>query len=359
MKAVIIFGYYGRGNLGDETNLEQLVTFIRTVNPELPITVISANPLITSTVLGVAAVGKTDLKGIINSYREAGMLIGGGGNLFQDCTSLRSLIYYSFLVLLAKAFQLRVALYGQGIGPLHTAIGRILAGRILAKADLITVRDRYSIVTLAELNAIKPQVHFTAEPLLLNEGIPATEVTSYWEQRQTRSTLKLGLIIRPYRFIPDQYWRDLLEALGWERTVSVYLIPMEEQDYHFEQKLTALTGETVLPTSQNWREFQALVGGFDLIVSCRLHGLVAAVNQGIPCYGLAADSKIEGFCLQLGLTYNLLTTEHEPSDLARKITQYLYQPLEKRRPWIKNRIFWRTRARENQIILKDFLQQES
>ena len=29
MKRVLVFGYFGAGNLGDETNLEQLVAFIQ------------------------------------------------------------------------------------------------------------------------------------------------------------------------------------------------------------------------------------------------------------------------------------------------------------------------------------------
>ena len=128
MNGFVIFGYYGRGNLGDETNLRELVALIRSINPQSDITVISATPEQTAHHLQVRAVGKYNLIDICFAICHTDALIGGGGSLFQDRTSLRSLIYYSTLVLLAKIFRVRILMYGQGIGPLHSPIGRVITG---------------------------------------------------------------------------------------------------------------------------------------------------------------------------------------------------------------------------------------
>jgi hypothetical protein len=139
MLKVVIFGYFGCGNIGDETNLSHLITLLREMDPRIGITVVSACPEETGRALQVATVGKWDFRGINRAFQAANLLISGGGALFQDRTSFRSLLYYSALVLWAKFLKIKVFLYGQGIGPLKSRPGRWLASLALSRVDLITV----------------------------------------------------------------------------------------------------------------------------------------------------------------------------------------------------------------------------
>lgn len=355
MKNILIFGYFGCGNLGDEANLGQLIKLLREIEAENKITVISAAPDRTSATFNVAAVGKFDLFGIVKALSEADLLLGNGGSYFQDLTSKRSLLYYSALILMAKLLKVRVFLYGQGIGPLRSGIGKFIAGRVLAMADLITVRDRLSIVALAELNVRRPEIHFTAEPLLASNGVGASSVKEYWEQRKTGKRLKLGLIIRDYQFIKKSLWDQLLDCLSRDSNVETCLIPVQTaKDGELLQEFSAIYGLTILNTDEGWERLQQIVGGLDLLVSARLHGLVAGVLQGVPCYGLAADPKVEGFCLQLGIPFSLLTSETEWLGISNKITDFLVRPQECLR-YQSKLPFWKARALENQIILKQYL----
>ncbi len=357
MKNILVFGYFGFGNLGDETNLRQLIELLRGIDLRIKITVISAVPARTSQAYNVAAVGKFNLFGIIRALKEVDLLIGNGGSHFQDITSKRSLFYYSALIILAKLFRVRVFLYGQGIGPLRTRIGKSLAGRVLSLADLITVRDRLSIVALAELNVRKPEIHFTAEPLLALNRIEEHLVKSYWKQRENDKKLKLGLIIREFNFIKKEFWEQLIDGLSWALNIEIYLIPVQTGiDRKFLQEFSGNYGLTVLSTDAGWEQLQQIVGGLDLLVSARLHGLVAGVLQGVPCYGLAADPKVEGFCLQLGIPFNLLNTETEWVGIYNKITNLLAQPSAERLAYQSKLMFWKARALENQIILKQYLE---
>ncbi len=355
MKGFVIFGYYGCGNIGDETNLRELVSYIRLLNRKADITVITATPEETEKKLKVSAVGKFHFFDIILSLREADLLIGGGGSLFQDRTSLRSLFYYSTLVCLAKLLKVRIMMYGQGIGPLRSKIGKLLAGWVLSKVDLITVRDRLSIITLAELNVRKPEIFITAEPLLLLNQLSPEVVNSFWRNYQTEKRLKLGLIIQKTGFLKKKFWKQLLECLSWDQNVELYLLPMEKRDPAFLKELAVQLNLTMLPVQSRWEEFQQVIGGLDLVVSARLHGLVAAVIQKIPCYGLAMDPKIEGFCLQLGVPFLRPATKMEWLTLGNRILTYLYQPSNEKKPWEAQLSFWQTRAYENQLILKKFI----
>ena len=355
MKNILIFGYFGCGNLGDEANLGQLIKLLREIDAENEITVISAVPDHTSATFNVAAVGKFDLFGIVKALSEADLLLGNGGSYFQDLTSKRSLLYYSALILMAKLLKVRVFLYGQGVGPLRSGIGKFIAGRVLSMADLITVRDRLSIVALAELNVRNPEIHFTAEPLLASNGVEALLIKEYWEQREKGKRFKLGLIIRDYKFIKKEFWEQLLDCLSWDSNVETYLIPVQNgEDSKLLQQFSAKYGLTVLNTDQGWEELLQIAGGLDLLVSARLHGLVAGVLQGVPCYGLAADPKVEGFCLQLGIPFTLLTFETEWMSIYNRIMDFLVEASQDCSAYQSKLPFWKARALENQIILKQY-----
>jgi polysaccharide pyruvyl transferase CsaB len=355
MKKIVIFGYLGHGNLGDETNLRQLIEVLRDWDREAKITVISAEPERTSQEYRVVGVGKFNLLGIIRALFEADLLIGNGGGHFQDITSKRSLFYYSALVIIAKLLKVKIFLYGQGIGPIKTRTGKFLAGRVLSMADLITVRDRLSIVAMAELNIRKPEIHFTAEPLLASKGLGEQPVKDFWANRGNGEQRKLGLVIRDLPFIKKGFWDQLLDCLGWESNIGIYLVPVQPRDRDYLQELSANYGLTILPSDSGWEQLQQAVGGLDLLVSVRLHGLVAGVLQGTPCYGLATDPKVEGFCLQLGIPFSSLSSETEWMAICNKISNYLTDSSEETLAYRVKLPFWKARALENQIILKQFL----
>ena len=356
MIKVVVFGYFGCGNIGDETNLLHLITLLREIDAGISITVISADPATTAQQFGVAAVHKYDFKGICRALQEAGLLIGGGGSLFQDRSSLRSLCYYSALVLLAKQLKVKVFLYGQGIGPIRSRLGKSIARLALSRADLITVRDRVSIIALADLNVKRPEIHFTAEPLLVKDQVAKQLVTSYWERINYRKRFKVGLIIQETNVVKKKFWDGFINCLNWDHNVELFLLNLDKKDWEFNQKLASYHDINLLDKITSWEDLQTVIGGFDLVLSTRLHGLVAAVVQGIPCYGLAVDPKIDGFCLQWGIPFQVLADDTEELSLGNKVLGFLYQPLEKRLTWLSQMDFWRVRALENQALLKQFIQ---
>lgn len=321
MQYVVIFGYFGCGNLGDETNLGELVTFLRQINPQLRITVISAAPSLTAKNLGVASIGKYDLRGIARIFRKADLLIGGGGSLFQDRSSLRSLFYYTSLVFLAGRYRLKIFLYGQGIGPLSSRAGKLMARWALSQTEIITVRDQLSQLVLQNLKVSGPAIHLTAEPLLLKNRLAETEIKQYWLNYASASLSrndKLGLILQEDRLLDQCFWNRLMDSLTRSK-LKLYLIATAESDWRLNQRLAYAFRIPILPVQNRWEMLQQAVGGLDMVVSSRLHGLVAAVVQGIPCYGLALDPKIEGFCNPLGIEFIRLTVAVSPLWLSNAI----------------------------------------
>ena len=90
-KKVVISGYYGFDNFGDDAILSVLCDKLKSLNAG--VTVISSNPSKTANDYGVKAVKNFDIKTLVKTIKSSDILISGGGSLLQDVTSLKSLLY--------------------------------------------------------------------------------------------------------------------------------------------------------------------------------------------------------------------------------------------------------------------------
>lgn len=111
---VILSGYYGFDNAGDEAILHSIIAALRRENPALEITVLSNHPHQTEKAFQVKSVNRHRFAEINQVMRKADGLISGGGSLFQDVTSSRSLLYYAGVIQLARFHKIPVCIYAQG-----------------------------------------------------------------------------------------------------------------------------------------------------------------------------------------------------------------------------------------------------
>ena len=94
MSNIVISGYYGFGNAGDEAMLCAIIDAIRKEEADAHITVISGNPKETSKKHNINAVGTFSAFGILKAIANSDLVISGGGSLLQDATSIRNTYYY-------------------------------------------------------------------------------------------------------------------------------------------------------------------------------------------------------------------------------------------------------------------------
>jgi len=104
---VVIAGYYGYDNAGDEAIAEAVVYAFRTLAPGVHITVLSGQPARTRSRLGVDSVARFSPTAVARALARCHLFVFGGGSLLQDVTSFRSLLYYQALFALALALGFR------------------------------------------------------------------------------------------------------------------------------------------------------------------------------------------------------------------------------------------------------------
>src|ERR1035437_9920349 len=110
---ILISGYYGFDNFGDDAILHMLVSNIKANCPNSQITAISNNPDKIKQIYGINSVYRFDLKSIYLEMRKTSLFISGGGSLLQDVTSLNSLIYYLGLIFLAQISGKKTYIFAQ------------------------------------------------------------------------------------------------------------------------------------------------------------------------------------------------------------------------------------------------------
>ncbi len=312
MARVVISGYYGFNNVGDEAILIAMKEALLKQDPSLELTVLSANPKLTEGQYGIRSVGRADLVSILKALRGADLLISGGGSLLQDVTSHRSLRYYLSIMTLARMVGCPVMLYAQGIGPIHNAYNRWLTGVVLNRASLVTVRDAASADELRSLGVQRPPVHVTADPVVALP--PAAPEVGAEILRQAGVELGgggplVGVSVRAWhgreRFTTEaaEAFDRLIENDG----VRLVFIPMHfPEDLEMTNSLRRVMRHgdqtKVLCNRYHAQELLSAVGHVDLLVAVRLHALIFAAVMNIPGVAISYDPKVDRFANLVGQT---------------------------------------------------------
>ncbi|REJ35876.1 MAG: polysaccharide pyruvyl transferase CsaB, partial [Bacillota bacterium] len=114
---VVISGYYGFDNAGDEAVLAAILAGLRRECPTVHPVVLSGNPARTAARHGVEAVPRLSLAAVRRALREADLFVSGGGTLLQDLTGWGSVPYYGGLMLLAHRLGVPGLAWAPGVVP--------------------------------------------------------------------------------------------------------------------------------------------------------------------------------------------------------------------------------------------------
>lgn len=306
MSDIVISGYYGYGNAGDEAMLAAMIEVLTELASDIKITVISGNPNETRKRHGVASVYRLNYPEIARVLSSSQLLISGGGSLLQDVTSERSLYYYLSIMMLAKKLGIPVMLYAQGIGPVRGRLARSAMRYIGNMVDLITVRDEGSKAELKRLKVTKPQIHVTADPVLAMHPVDKQVGRDILRKAGLESTKPLiGISVREWKEW-GHYKRVLAQVadqLAVEFDVRIVFLPMQwPEDVAVSRKIANYTaqGAIVLTEEYTTNELLSLVGNFELLIGIRLHALIFAAVMHVPMVGISYDPKIERFLESLG-----------------------------------------------------------
>src|SRR6516225_2330901 len=153
-RAVLIAGYYGFGNTGDEAILAALVSGLAARRSNARVVVVSGDPGQTRQRHGVDAVFWLDPLSLAEAVRGSDLVVIGGGGLFQDYDGADpgtlltpkhgGITFYAGPALLAATARKPYCLHANGFGPLTSEPARRIVRAVASGASRISVRDEAS-----------------------------------------------------------------------------------------------------------------------------------------------------------------------------------------------------------------------
>lgn len=304
---IALSGYYGFDNAGDEALLSAITSSIKELAPDAEFVVFSGNPVGTGKTHRIPAVYyKSPLK-VMRSLLNSDLLISGGGSIFQDITSGRSLPYYIGVVALAKLMGRPVMFYAQGVGPINRKLSKFLMRLVGNRVDLISLRDQESARLLQEIGVTRPPVMITADPVLAlqPETSDRDEIAAICSDWGIKDKPLICVSVRHWPAL-DGYQQHL--ALVLDKLVkggyAILFVPMAwPEDISESRLIMSLMEENSLIVDRklNSKELQALIARSELLVGMRLHALIFAASQGVLFAGISYDPKVEAFIYSYGL----------------------------------------------------------
>ena len=328
---VVICGAYGRGNAGDDAILEAILQEMRSIDPDMPITVLTKDPKATRLTYRVRTAGRMDVGTWKKAMRHAGLYINGGGSLIQDVTSRRSLWFYLHNIQAAHKAGCKVQMYGCGIGPVLREQHRKLAARVLnASVDVITLREPDSLKELQSMGVTKPEILLTADPALTLPAASEDEIDSVLLRAGIPPHGKyLCFALRNWKGFEDkaplfaQAAKYAYETYGLTpvfAAVEKHLDPVAGR--------LAATGLDIphyfLDDAGSAGTIIGALSRMQAVVSMRLHALIFAAGQGIPLAGVVYDPKVSAFLRYIGqenfLDLDALTTDALKAMIDRMVS---------------------------------------
>jgi polysaccharide pyruvyl transferase CsaB len=321
---VLVIGYYGFRNAGDELMLSALLRSIREMQPAARVTVMSGDEAETRARHDVATVPYPSAdrgerwRTMLKAVGGSDVVLFGGGTFLQDYgfRGWRPISYYLKLVLAARLLGKEVGILGAGVGPLQSGMGRFISRLIVNLSHVTVVRDHASLELLRELGFPPGSVTLGAD-LVAGNSFTACRGRSAGRK-------KVGVSFFPFygyvhadeakqRRMTDQVAKLLL-ALSAENELYYFCL---QEDVDGADNLLAdlLVEDYGIPCrkvlfSDGAEAFTDAISEMDCVIGMRYHFLLLALLAGVPeVCAVAYHPKVTSLMQEMDLAENVIDLE--------------------------------------------------
>ena len=352
-----IIGNYGATNIGDEAILTAMIKSLS----DHKITVFSADYKKTSVEygidsaplfpLGLRSFFKNGFRRSIKALKKTDIVILGGGGLFQD-NHLYACLLWAWQVFWVTWFKKPLIIYGTGVGPLKTAIGKRITKWAYEQADLIAVRDEYSRDLLHKIGVSEQDIYITSDPVFIyNRSDIAKE----------RAKNLFVISIRPWlgynskiidSFVP------FLEKLKAEKNAEFIFVCMQQIREHDHKVIDPIMkkvgGELFIP--KHFSDLIEMMRTAEFAIGMRYHFLMSAIITGTPVIPVSYSPKVDELFADTPLSSYVIPVGELSADVLENRLKRLSVD------YNNVKIYERTRcnhlnelAKENAVMLDDFI----
>jgi len=309
MSRILISGYYGFNNAGDDVVLYGIISSLKREQPNISLAVLSNQPERTAELFGIEAYDRWSFGTIVRELMRSDMLVMGGGTLMQDVTSPRSVLYYLGIVTIAKLLGKPVVFYAQGFGPILKPLSRSMIKRVVNRVDVITVRDYESGEDFKACGVKKAPIHITADPALT---ISPDDISDERGQQLLHGLFAdpgkplVAISVRNWK--QEQAFKEVVAKAadwfirhGWNVLFLPMHVPSDLAPSRDIMDQMREPGASLLDAPVNFHDIMSVLKQCDYVLGMRLHSLILACMLRTPFIGISYDPKIDRFVERAGM----------------------------------------------------------
>lgn len=331
MEKVLLGGYFGFENIGDDAILLSEINFLKKEN-FIPIILTKSGKKI----FNEESIDRYNFLKIIKLKNQFNSFILGGGGIFQDSTSFRSLIYYLSLINLMKFLNKKVILLNIGIGEIKREISKKLLLKTLKKCDLIIFRDEYSYNFFDDLS---------------NKFISSD--SSFYLNFQKKEKKDLILVsLRYFKNLDLNKFKIFIDRLEEKISLNFEFIVFSKEEIELAKYLNLNYFH-----SQNPVETIEKISTSKFLIGTRYHSIIFSILTETPFIGLIYDIKVKNLIDDLGLN-NLIYPDDEVENWIEIFIKNFNNGTEISKTISEKRNEFINRVEKGYDILKRFLKNE-
>ncbi len=303
---ILLCGYYGFGNIGDNALLRASAELAKKKFKGWEISALTKKPHKDKQSFRLRCINRFSPIRVFWEIYKADILVFGGGTLLQERTSLRSLLYYTALIAMAKTCNTQVQLWGNGIGTPTSPLGSRLMKWALEYCEFIGLRDSRSLYEAKELLGSTDKLYFQPDLAASQPSAPKTRLM-YLSRlyKIDRKNAPCGYAVISVKGSERQGFKQILKDRLLELRLEglrLLFIPMHPKEDTAESIRLCKDYGGVLARGLSEGDVAALIRQSEVVLSMRLHALIFATGI-TPFVGFGGDPKIEDYCRQNGGVY--------------------------------------------------------
>lgn len=339
-RPIIVSGFYGARNFGDELILKAISSDLQANVPGAQVFVVGQNPAYIEKNYGLTAVARREHAPIDDLLRTADAFLLGGGGLWHDYTFEQSggitgmfegtkfsIGGYGSHAVMAQIRKVPFFVAGLGVGPLADPDAELLVAFLASGAEKIVVRDQWSRDKLQSLGIGGVEHHSDVVYAL---DLPDSAAEN--ELGQLRSShLMVGLNVRkwdrgekPHSELVERIAKALLEIEARSsKPLCVIEFPMQEGSQHDRGAMIEILDQLPerirverCPSDMNISAFLSRFRSVDVLLGMRLHACLLAHRSGVPAVGISYDPKVTAHFDELDRSEFVLDLGADPASIA-------------------------------------------
>lgn len=331
---ILLTGFFGAGNVGDEAVSLAVYEGVKKEFPEANFSIVTRSPEYTRTFTGITAVDT--IKGFypsqdfwscfsrhIGSIKKSNLVIIGGGGIIQDVHSWTTIPAYLIPACLGILFNRPVITVGIGVGPVKTPWLRKLTAFACNRMALVQVRDEESRKELMDYGVAPGKIQVTADV------VPSLDFQKYVPGRTVgNGSSSVAVAFRK--------WTDLdvngLVAICTrliENGVAVRMLGYESlHDKKFYEALILKfaaehRNKISIHIPADLNDAMQEIKDTDFLLSMRLHGCVFAAAMGTRFFAVPYDQKVSEFMRRMSMEDKIIPMDVLSVNYADEILKNL------------------------------------